>query len=196
MRETLERGAPGCATGSTIDAAAGSPMTLLRTHSHPFPRHRRVSTLLLSFLLLLLLSHLPAAAPRRYDPATRLHLRERVRELFTFGYDSYMRYAYPKDELNPIDCEGRGPDCKEITAPTTRTACCVHDPTPPPHDAVSHHACCKCLVPGLPPMLGPRVDRLPVLGSKRVRLPRVRLLPSPPHVLDSDLNLPLATASI
>ena len=43
--------------------------------------------------------------------------------------------------------------------------------------------------------------RLPVLGSKRARLPRVRLPLSPPHVLDcdlnlSDLNLPLATASI
>ena len=94
-------------------------MTLPRTRRpHPFPRrHLRVSTLLrspLPLLLLLLLSRLPAAAPRRYDPAARLLLRERVRELFTFGYDSYMRYAYPKDELNPIDCEGRGPDCKEV----------------------------------------------------------------------------------
>ncbi len=35
---------------------------------------------------------------------------ERIREMFTFGYDSYMRHAYPEDELNPIRCRGRGHD--------------------------------------------------------------------------------------
>nr|CAB3240820.1 ER degradation-enhancing alpha-mannosidase-like protein 1 [Phallusia mammillata] len=30
--------------------------------------------------------------------------------MFYFGYDSYMKYAFPQDELNPIDCSGRGPD--------------------------------------------------------------------------------------
>ncbi|CAG2180784.1 unnamed protein product, partial [Oppiella nova] len=30
--------------------------------------------------------------------------------MFQFGYDSYMRYAFPADELNPIACTGRGPD--------------------------------------------------------------------------------------
>lgn len=30
--------------------------------------------------------------------------------MFTFAYDSYMQHAFPADELNPIDCCGRGPD--------------------------------------------------------------------------------------
>ncbi|KAK8751189.1 hypothetical protein OTU49_013330 [Cherax quadricarinatus] len=40
----------------------------------------------------------------------RLRLKEDTRDMFYFGYDSYMKYAYPKDELNPIYCSGRGPD--------------------------------------------------------------------------------------
>ena len=30
--------------------------------------------------------------------------------MFYFGYDNYMAYAFPEDELNPIYCRGRGPD--------------------------------------------------------------------------------------
>lgn len=30
--------------------------------------------------------------------------------MFTFAYDSYMRHAFPADELNPLACCGRGPD--------------------------------------------------------------------------------------
>jgi len=37
-------------------------------------------------------------------------LREEVRAMFGFGYDSYMLHAYPADELNPLECTGRGPD--------------------------------------------------------------------------------------
>uniref|UniRef100_A0A6Q2Z1N0 alpha-1,2-Mannosidase n=1 Tax=Esox lucius TaxID=8010 RepID=A0A6Q2Z1N0_ESOLU len=33
-----------------------------------------------------------------------------AKDMFYFGYDNYMKYAFPEDELNPIDCEGRGPD--------------------------------------------------------------------------------------
>ncbi|XP_045606685.1 ER degradation-enhancing alpha-mannosidase-like protein 1 [Procambarus clarkii] len=40
----------------------------------------------------------------------RLRLKKDTRDMFYFGYDSYMKYAYPKDELNPIYCCGRGPD--------------------------------------------------------------------------------------
>ncbi|KAG7157929.1 ER degradation-enhancing alpha-mannosidase-like protein 1-like [Homarus americanus] len=40
----------------------------------------------------------------------RLRLKKDTKEMFYFGYDSYMKYAYPKDELNPIYCNGRGPD--------------------------------------------------------------------------------------
>ena len=40
----------------------------------------------------------------------RLEMKEKVKEMFYFGYDNYMKYAFPLDELNPIYCTGRGPD--------------------------------------------------------------------------------------
>lgn len=40
----------------------------------------------------------------------RLHYKEEARKMFYFGYESYMTYAFPEDELNPILCRGRGPD--------------------------------------------------------------------------------------
>uniref|UniRef100_UPI00359012D9 ER degradation-enhancing alpha-mannosidase-like protein 1 isoform X3 n=1 Tax=Myxine glutinosa TaxID=7769 RepID=UPI00359012D9 len=40
----------------------------------------------------------------------RLKLREDARKMFYFGYENYMKFAFPADELNPIDCSGRGPD--------------------------------------------------------------------------------------
>lgn len=39
-----------------------------------------------------------------------LHWREAARQMFTFGYDNYIKYAFPLDELDPIHCLGRGPD--------------------------------------------------------------------------------------
>lgn len=30
-----------------------------------------------------------------------------MKGMFYFGYDNYMKYAFPEDELNPIDCQGR-----------------------------------------------------------------------------------------
>lgn len=50
---------------------------------------------------------------RRYSsfPDTlRAKMKDMARDMFYFGYDNYMKYAFPEDELNPIDCEGRGPD--------------------------------------------------------------------------------------
>lgn len=35
---------------------------------------------------------------------------KKIREMFDFGYSNYMKYAYPKDELDPIHCCGRGHD--------------------------------------------------------------------------------------
>ena len=40
-------------------------------------------------------------------------MQEETRKMFYFGYDNYMRHAYPQDELNPIDCDGRGPDVND-----------------------------------------------------------------------------------
>lgn len=50
---------------------------------------------------------------RRYSsfPDTlREKMKGMAKEMFYFGYDNYMKYAFPEDELNPIDCKGRGPD--------------------------------------------------------------------------------------
>ncbi|CAH1783366.1 unnamed protein product [Owenia fusiformis] len=40
----------------------------------------------------------------------RVRMLDETRKMFQFGWDNYMKYAFPKDELNPIFCEGRGPD--------------------------------------------------------------------------------------
>lgn len=36
--------------------------------------------------------------------------KEQAKEMFYFGYNNYMKYAFPMDELDPIHCTGRGPD--------------------------------------------------------------------------------------
>ncbi|KII94783.1 glycoside hydrolase family 47 protein [Plicaturopsis crispa FD-325 SS-3] len=40
----------------------------------------------------------------------KLDARERTRDLWNHGFDNYMRYAFPLDELAPISCTGIGPD--------------------------------------------------------------------------------------
>lgn len=47
---------------------------------------------------------------RAFPPQLRGQLRDAARSMFAFGYDNYMAHAFPQDELNPIDCRGRGPD--------------------------------------------------------------------------------------
>jgi hypothetical protein len=37
----------------------------------------------------------------------RLEMLKETREMFIFGYDSYMKYAFPLDELDPIHCTGK-----------------------------------------------------------------------------------------
>lgn len=39
-----------------------------------------------------------------------LEAKEAAREMFYFAYENYIRYAYPMDELDPINCAGRGHD--------------------------------------------------------------------------------------
>lgn len=36
--------------------------------------------------------------------------REQAREMFYFGYENYLKHAFPMDELDPIHCVGRGHD--------------------------------------------------------------------------------------
>ena len=45
-----------------------------------------------------------------FDDRRRQEMLEATRHMFYFGYDSYMSHAFPKDELDPIHCTGRGPD--------------------------------------------------------------------------------------
>ncbi|CAG5117011.1 unnamed protein product, partial [Candidula unifasciata] len=45
-----------------------------------------------------------------FSESERLRMKEASRDMFQFGYDGYMRNAFPEDELDPIHCRGRGPD--------------------------------------------------------------------------------------
>lgn len=45
-----------------------------------------------------------------FSERERVRLKSMAREMFEFGYDNYMRHAFPMDELDPIHCSGRGPD--------------------------------------------------------------------------------------
>lgn len=37
----------------------------------------------------------------------RVRLKEMAKNMFEFGYDNYMKYAFPLDELDPIHCTGQ-----------------------------------------------------------------------------------------
>ncbi|XP_014246156.1 ER degradation-enhancing alpha-mannosidase-like protein 1 [Cimex lectularius] len=45
----------------------------------------------------------------------RVQMLDKAKEMFYFGYDNYMKYAFPFDELNPILCAGRGRDHENPT---------------------------------------------------------------------------------
>lgn len=36
-----------------------------------------------------------------------LYYRLQAKEMFMHGYNSYIKYAYPHDELMPLSCKGR-----------------------------------------------------------------------------------------
>ncbi|KAF8211194.1 alpha mannosidase-like protein [Mycena galopus ATCC 62051] len=40
----------------------------------------------------------------------KLAAREKVRELWYHGFNNYMSFAFPLDELRPLSCTGQGPD--------------------------------------------------------------------------------------
>lgn len=57
--------------------------------------------------------HKPTSYDKKYGRFTereRFEMLEETKKMFKFAYGSYLKYAFPKDELNPIDCTGRGPD--------------------------------------------------------------------------------------
>lgn len=45
-----------------------------------------------------------------FSDLERVQLKEKAKSMLAFAYDSYMDFAYPLDELDPIHCRGRGPD--------------------------------------------------------------------------------------
>ncbi|KAF9428260.1 ER degradation-enhancing alpha-mannosidase-like protein 1, partial [Podila epigama] len=57
----------------------------------------------------------PSKAPgkivtERMTEDRRLALRQKAKDMFMHGFQGYLDYAFPKDELNPVACKGRGPD--------------------------------------------------------------------------------------
>jgi mannosidase alpha-like ER degradation enhancer 1 len=40
----------------------------------------------------------------------RLELKQRARNMFDFAFSSYMEHAFPADEIDPINCVGKGKD--------------------------------------------------------------------------------------
>ncbi|KPJ12527.1 ER degradation-enhancing alpha-mannosidase-like 2 [Papilio machaon] len=60
------------------------------------------------FPLLVILCYIcnPCLSIRKYSKEDVIKLREEVREMFQHAYDSYLRYAYPYDELRPLSCDG------------------------------------------------------------------------------------------
>lgn len=61
----------------------------------------------LQFLLLSIVMYGRAWDPEMSMPTNKLALRNKVVEMFTHAYNSYMNHAYPADELMPIACKGR-----------------------------------------------------------------------------------------
>ncbi|RCK67330.1 ER degradation-enhancing alpha-mannosidase-like protein 1 [Candida viswanathii] len=63
-------------------------------------------------LLLLLPSHTVAYSPYNssFTPDHIRYLQNETRALLTHSWDSYMKFAFPYDEITPITCQPYGPD--------------------------------------------------------------------------------------
>ena len=46
----------------------------------------------------------------KFSEDERSEMLTLAKNTFQFAYDNYVQYAFPMDELNPIQCKGRGPD--------------------------------------------------------------------------------------
>ena len=56
--------------------------------------------------------HISKLSHRPFPDSKRILLREEIKRMFYWGYDNYMTHAFPFDELDPIECLGRGHDWK------------------------------------------------------------------------------------
>jgi hypothetical protein len=52
-------------------------------------------------------THPPQGKVSRMGAARKISNREKVRNMFTHGYDSYMKYGAPNSEVKPISCKGQ-----------------------------------------------------------------------------------------
>ena len=52
-----------------------------------------------------------------FSEERRLRLKEEARRMFYWGYENYITHAFPYDELNPINCSGRGHDWENLWVP-------------------------------------------------------------------------------
>ncbi|XP_046395860.1 ER degradation-enhancing alpha-mannosidase-like protein 2 [Ischnura elegans] len=59
-----------------------------------------------AFLIINVISVNLVTGLRYYSTKDLEDLREEVRSMFQHAYDSYLKYAYPYDELRPISCDG------------------------------------------------------------------------------------------
>ncbi|CAG9865337.1 unnamed protein product [Phyllotreta striolata] len=62
--------------------------------------------IILTNLLILLATLQSAVTLRTYTKDDLNKLRDEVKEMFYHAYDSYLKFAYPYDELRPISCDG------------------------------------------------------------------------------------------
>ena len=99
----------------------GESFSLSTSRPRPMPSFGRTELGAFFIVTIILLSWIDGVNSAEHDIRSihqfqifpeheRLRLKEEARKMFYFGYDNYMRYAFPKDELNPIYCTGRGPD--------------------------------------------------------------------------------------
>ncbi|XP_008422199.1 ER degradation-enhancing alpha-mannosidase-like protein 3 isoform X2 [Poecilia reticulata] len=63
--------------------------------------------LLKSLLIACLLSWVNCLENQSMTPEEKTNIRNQILEMFDHAYGSYMKYAYPADELMPLSCKGR-----------------------------------------------------------------------------------------
>ncbi|KAI7871607.1 glycoside hydrolase [Spinellus fusiger] len=76
-------------------------------------RNRHLMKIFLFFFCMTALQSLVIAKP--ITEKRRLELRDMSIEMFNHGWQNYLQHAYPEDELNPLQCTGRGSDKADPT---------------------------------------------------------------------------------
>ncbi|XP_069559658.1 ER degradation-enhancing alpha-mannosidase-like protein 3 isoform X2 [Brachyistius frenatus] len=77
--------------------------TLCRKRGHP----TGTGTMLKTLLITCLLGWAACQESQSMTPEEKTVIRHQIIEMFDHAYGSYMKYAYPADELMPLSCRGR-----------------------------------------------------------------------------------------